>query len=40
MPQDPLSILKDRQQLAGHDSHYITLFCGYSLYSIILYIKL
>ena len=31
--------LKDRQQLAGHDSHYITLFCGYSIYSIILYIK-
>ena len=27
--------LKDRQQLAGHDSRYITSFCGYLLFYII-----
>ena len=31
---------KDRQQLAGHDSRYITLLCSYCIYNIILYIKL
>ena len=31
---------KDRQQLAGHDSRYITLLCGHYIYNIILYIKL
>ena len=32
--------LKDRQQLARHDSRYFTFLCSYSMYSIILYIKL
>ena len=31
---------QDRQQLAEHDSHYFTFLCSYSMYSIILYIKL
>ena len=34
------SYFKDRQQVAGHDSRYITLLCGYYIYNIILYIKL
>ena len=36
----PVEKVKDRQQLEGHDSRYITFLCGYSIYNIILYIKL